>query len=52
VIVDGPDNVSAAAVSLAVNASGLTTVTLTPLLTAEEIDRATKKAVRYQGPGQ
>jgi len=52
VIVDGPDNVSAAAVSLAVNASGLTSVTLTPLLTAEEIDQATKKAVRYQGPGQ
>ena len=52
VIVDAPDNVSAAAVALAVNASGLVSTTTTPLLTPEEVDQAAKKSVTYRGPGQ
>ena len=52
VIVDAPDNVTAAAVALAVNASGLVSTRTTPLLSPEEIDQATKKSVTYRGPGQ
>ena len=40
VLADAPDNVSAAAVSLAASASGLVRVTTTPLLTIEETDQA------------
>lgn len=52
VIVDGPDNATAAAVSMAVNASGAATVKTTPLLTPEEMDQATKKTVHYRAPGR
>jgi uncharacterized protein with GYD domain len=52
VVVDAPDNVTAAAVALAVNASGLVSVRTTPLMTPEEVDQATKKSVTYRGPGQ
>jgi uncharacterized protein with GYD domain len=52
VIVDLPDNVSAAAASLAINASGAVTTTTTVLLTPAEIDEAAKKAVPYRAPGQ
>ena len=51
-IIDAPDNVTAAAVSLAVNASGAVTTKTSPLLTVEEIDQAAKKTVRYRAPGQ
>jgi uncharacterized protein with GYD domain len=51
VIVDVPDNVSAAAASLAVNASGAVRVRTTVLLTPEEVDQATKKTVTYRAPG-
>lgn len=51
-IVEVPDNVTAAAVSLAVNASGVVSLKLTQLLTAEEIDEATKKTITYQAPGR
>ncbi len=50
-IVEGPDNVTAAAVSLAINASGAVSQKTTPLLTPEEIDQATKKSVSYRPPG-
>ena len=50
-IVDAPDNVSVAAVSLAIAASGAFSGKVTVLLTAEEIDAATKKAVKYTPPG-
>jgi uncharacterized protein with GYD domain len=52
-IVDGPDNVSAAALSLAVTASGaFKAFKTTPLLTAEEGIAAMKKAgsVGYKPP--
>ena len=45
VIIDGPDNVTAAAASLAVNAVGAVRLKTTPLLTAEEMDQAAKKGV-------
>jgi uncharacterized protein with GYD domain len=47
-----PDNVTAAALALAVGASGLTTVRVVVLLTPEEIDAAAAKHAEYHGPGQ
>ena len=51
VIIDGPDNITVAAVSLAINASGAVSSRTTPLLTPEEMDQATKKTVSYRPPG-
>jgi uncharacterized protein with GYD domain len=51
VIVSLPDNVSAAAISLAVNASGAVNLKTTVLLTPEEIDQAARKSVNYRVPG-
>ena len=50
-ICDLPDSVSAAAASLAINASGMVSESIVPLLTPEEIDRACKKSVAYRAPG-
>jgi uncharacterized protein with GYD domain len=52
VIADAPDNQSAAAVSLAVTASGAVRTKITVLLTPEEMDQATKKSVSYRPPGR
>jgi uncharacterized protein with GYD domain len=52
VIVDVPDHASAAAVSLAVNASGAVQLKTTVLMTPEEMDTATKKSVSYRAPGK
>jgi len=52
VTVDLPDNVAAAALGLAVGATGLAGVRTTVLLTAEEVDRAVKANVDYAPPGQ
>jgi len=51
-IFDAPDNVSLAAATLAINASGVVQTKTTVLLTPEEIDQASKKTVRYRPPGQ
>jgi|TARA_B100000315_G_scaffold203464_1_gene196499 uncharacterized protein with GYD domain len=51
-IVDAPDAATMAAASLAINASGAVALRTTPLLTAEEIDRATQIKVDYQPPGR
>jgi len=51
VIMDLPDAQSAAAISLAVNAAGGAEVSVTHLLTPEEIDAACKKSVAYRAPG-
>jgi uncharacterized protein with GYD domain len=51
VIIDAPDHASAAAVSLAINASGAVQTKTTVLLTPEEIDQAAKKGVHYTAPG-
>jgi uncharacterized protein with GYD domain len=51
-IVDLPDNVSAAAVSLAVSSSGSIAFKTTVLLTPEEVDQAsTKQDSGYTPPG-
>ena len=52
VVVDLPDNVTAAATSLVGSASGALTVKTTVLMTPEEVDQATKKSVDYRPPGQ
>ena len=51
IIADVPDNVSAAALSLTVSAAGAAASKVTVLLTAEEIDAATKKTPSYRAPG-
>ena len=51
-IVDAPDNLTAAALSMAVNASGAVRLKTTVLLTTEEVDSAAKKAVAYRPPGK
>jgi uncharacterized protein with GYD domain len=50
-IIDVPDAVSVAALSLAASASGLVRVKTTALLGAEEVDRALAKKLTYRGPG-
>ena len=52
VIMDAPDNVSAAAASVAINASGAVNVNVTVLMTPAEMDEAVKKTVKYKAPGQ
>ena len=53
-IVDLPDEVSAAAVALKVGASGLVSTSTTALLTPEQVDAACDKAATldYQAPGK
>jgi uncharacterized protein with GYD domain len=50
-VVDLPDATSIAALSLSVNAAGAVRLSVTALLTPEEIDAACKKSVNYQPPG-
>ncbi|MEX1258374.1 MAG: GYD domain-containing protein [Gemmatimonadota bacterium] len=52
VIVEVPSGVEAAAVALAVNASGAVRARTTVLLSPEEIDKAAKKSVSYRAPGK
>ena len=50
-IVELPDNESAAAVALTVNAAGGAAVRTVVLLTADEVDAAAKRSVDYRPPG-
>ena len=52
IISDVPNHVTMSAVSLTVNASGAVKVKTTVLLSAEEVDQATKMTVNYRAPGQ
>jgi uncharacterized protein with GYD domain len=52
VIVDVPDNVTAAAIGMTVGASGAVSTKTVVLLTPEEIDQATKKSIAYRPPGK
>jgi uncharacterized protein with GYD domain len=52
IIADVPDNVSAVALSMTVNAAGTASARMTVLLTAEEIDAAAKKTLNYRPPGR
>ena len=49
-IVDVPDVVNIAALSLAINAAGASHVSTSVLLTPEQIDAAVKKSVSYRPP--
>jgi len=51
-IVDVPDSVTIAALSLAVNQSGAVQLKTHVLMTPEEMDQATKKSVNYRAPGK
>ena len=50
-VVDMPDQTSGLALSLVVNASGAVRLQTIPLITCEEIDAASHKAVSYRAPG-
>lgn len=50
-ITEFPDEASAAALSLAVNAGGAATLRSTPLIAPEVMDAAAKKQVGYRPPG-
>src|SRR5262245_32668316 len=47
-----PDNVTAAALALKVNASGMAQCKTTILMTPQEVDEAAKKNISYRAPGQ
>ena len=51
IVMDVPDNTSAAALGLAVGAAGAITWNTTVMLTPEEIDEAVGKSVSYRAPG-
>jgi uncharacterized protein with GYD domain len=51
VIVEAPDNVTAAALAMGVAATGTVGVKTTVLLSVEEVDQATKKTLSYRPPG-
>ncbi len=50
-ICDFPDDASATALSLMINASGKVSANLTPLMTPEDVDAATAKSPSYRPPG-
>jgi len=52
VVADLPDDVSAAAMSMAVGAAGTSSATTVKLLTPEDMDKAAKVAVSYRPPGK
>jgi uncharacterized protein with GYD domain len=52
VILDIPDNIGAAAIALAVSATGLVSARVVVLLTPSEVDEAAKRQVTYTPPGK
>ena len=50
-VVDLPDNISAAALAVSVSSTGAVRINTTPLLTAEEMDKAIEKGFGYRPPG-
>lgn len=50
-VCDMPDAASAAAASLLINSAGSVMITITPLLTVEDMDAASKKQGSYSPPG-
>jgi uncharacterized protein with GYD domain len=52
IIAEAPDNVAAAAVSLAAGGSGLVNIRTMPLLTVEEVDQALALPIKYRAPGE
>ena len=51
-LIDAPDNISVAAASMAIGASGAVNTKTIVLLTPEEIDQAAKKQATYTPPGR
>jgi uncharacterized protein with GYD domain len=51
-IVDVPDNVTAAALAIGISSTGTVATKTTVLLTAEEIDEATKKTLSFRPAGR
>ena len=51
-IIDGLDNIDAAAAAMIVNASGAVKTHTTVLLTPDEVDKAVRKSGNYRPPGQ
>ena len=51
VIADLPDAIAAAALSVAITSTGSVRLTTSPLLTPEDLDRATQKKTAYKAPG-
>jgi uncharacterized protein with GYD domain len=51
IIGDLPDNASAAALAIRVNAAGVTTCKMTALLTPHDVDEAVQKTSSYRPPG-
>jgi uncharacterized protein with GYD domain len=52
IILELPDNVTAAAVGLTTAGTGAVRVRTTPLLTVEDVDKAIEVKMRYRAPGQ
>ena len=51
-IADVPDNVTAATLSMGIAATGTVRTRTTVLLTAEEVDQAAKKVMKFRAAGQ
>jgi uncharacterized protein with GYD domain len=51
-IVDVPDNVTAAALAIGISSTGTVGIKTTVLLSAEEIDQATKKTLNFRAAGR
>jgi len=51
-ILDLPNSVTAAALSLTISGSGAVQVRTTPLLTVEEVDKALEIKTQYRAPGE
>ena len=52
VILDLPDNITAAALGLTITGSGAVRVRTTPLLTVEDVDKALEIQMQYRAPGE
>ena len=51
-IVEAPDNIAVAALSMSVGSAGLISVRTTALLTVEELDQALAIQSKYRAPGE
>lgn len=51
-IVDVPDNIAIAALSISAGATGLVNIRTTALLTVDEVDQALALPMKYRAPGQ
>jgi uncharacterized protein with GYD domain len=51
-IVEAPDNVTIAALSIAASAQGMVRIRTTPLLSVAEVDQALETIPKYRAPGQ